>query len=210
MFTNTLGSRSEARRICWSKIYVISKSGGNTTPSIFDPIRLTQHVLDNSPRLAQHYGDVVVELGSERRWRLLLGFDEQTLGSKVNAANKRKNMVRAVAMPSEYVRAAMPLEFNLRQCRLQKILLINMHTYLSVCMHVRILLHTSLQGCRRHCRCLFAFVRLFGRRCHLEFVTHKQKKRWVLTRSNIHFQSGQPPASRRARLIQFFKTTKAC
>ena len=69
------------------------ESGGNTYLSFFDPIRLIQHILDNSPRLAQHYGEVVVELDSEGRWRLLLGFDEQTPGSKVNAYNKRKNMV---------------------------------------------------------------------------------------------------------------------
>ena len=83
MVKDTVGSRSETHRICWSKRYSIS----------FDPIRLIQHVLDNSPRLAQHYGEVAVELDNERRWRLLLGFDEQTPGNKVNADNKRKNMV---------------------------------------------------------------------------------------------------------------------
>ena len=56
------------------------------------------------------------------------------------------------AMPLDYVRAAMPLALDLRPCYLQNILLVNMHTDLSVWMHARILFHTPLQGCRRHCR----------------------------------------------------------
>ena len=43
------------------------ESCGDTTLSFFDPIRLMQHALDHPPRVAQHYGEAVAELGHERR-----------------------------------------------------------------------------------------------------------------------------------------------
>jgi hypothetical protein len=40
--------------------------------------------------LAQRFGEVAVERDSERRWRLLLGFDEQTPGPKRTRRTNRR------------------------------------------------------------------------------------------------------------------------
>ena len=51
------------------------------------PVRLIQYVLEQAPELARHYTEVGTLLGDRRVWKLMLGFDEQTPGSK------RKNVV---------------------------------------------------------------------------------------------------------------------
>ena len=43
--------------------------------------------------LACHYFEIATHLGDQCVWKLMLGFDEQTPGAKVNADNRRKNMV---------------------------------------------------------------------------------------------------------------------
>ena len=67
-------------------------SGGTIDLTFYDPVRLLQHCVDNAPPLAQHFGNVAAELGPQP-WNVLLAFDEQTPGSKVNADNKRKSMI---------------------------------------------------------------------------------------------------------------------
>ena len=61
----------------------------------FHPIRLVQFMLNNCSSLAQHYGEMAMT-NPDRTWRLIIGCDEQTLGSKMNKDNKRKNMVIAM------------------------------------------------------------------------------------------------------------------
>ena len=65
-------------------------SGGNTQLKFYDPVRLVQHVIDHSLGLRKWYGEKLQERPSP--WRIALGFDEQTPGSKVNQNNQRKNM----------------------------------------------------------------------------------------------------------------------
>ena len=69
------------------------KAGGTTTIEFYHPVKLMQYILDHAPELARHYIEIATLLGDRRVWKLMLGFDEQTPGSKVNADNKRKNMV---------------------------------------------------------------------------------------------------------------------
>ena len=63
-------------------------SGGTVPVQFFHPVRLVQQVLDNSPRLAEHYGKMALK--HPQPWMLLFGCDEQTPGSKVNHDNRRK------------------------------------------------------------------------------------------------------------------------
>ena len=46
-----------------------------------------QYVLEHAPELARHYFEVATRLGDQCVWKLMLGFDEQTPGAKVNAKN---------------------------------------------------------------------------------------------------------------------------
>ena len=69
------------------------KAGGTTTIKFYHPVKLMQYVLDHAPELARHYFEIATLLGDRHVWKLMLGFDEQTPGSKVNHENKRKNMV---------------------------------------------------------------------------------------------------------------------
>ena len=71
----------------------LHRSGGTTTVQFYHPVKLMQYVLDHAPKLARHYFEVATRLGDQCVWKLMLGFDEQTPGAKVNADNKRKNMV---------------------------------------------------------------------------------------------------------------------
>ena len=57
------------------------------------PVKLMQYVLDHAPKLACHYFEIATHLGDQCVWKLMLGFDEQTPGAKVNADNRRQNMV---------------------------------------------------------------------------------------------------------------------
>ena len=70
-----------------------NKTGGSTTMQFYHPVKLMQYVLDHAPKLARHYFEIATRLGDQWVWKLMLGFDEQTPGNKVNADNKRKNMV---------------------------------------------------------------------------------------------------------------------
>ena len=69
-------------------------TGGTIKWEFLDPIKLVQHVLDHCSSLASVYADKLQECPStpERPWRIQLGCDEQTPGSKVNMDNRRKNM----------------------------------------------------------------------------------------------------------------------
>ena len=58
----------------------------------YDPVRLVQFVLDNCSLLAQRYGEIAMD-NPDSTWRLIIGYDEQTPGSKLNRDNQRKNMV---------------------------------------------------------------------------------------------------------------------
>ena len=69
------------------------KTGGTTKIQFYHPVKLMQYVLDHAPKLARHYFEIATRLGDQWVWKLMLGFDEQTPGNKVNADNKRKNMV---------------------------------------------------------------------------------------------------------------------
>ena len=69
------------------------KTGGTTKIQFYHPVKLMQYVLDHAPKLARHYFETATHLGDQCVWKLMLGFDEQTPGAKVNADNKRKNMV---------------------------------------------------------------------------------------------------------------------
>ena len=71
----------------------LHRSGGTTTVQFYHPVKLMQYVLEHAPELARHYFEVATRLGDQCVWKLMLGFDEQTPGNKVNADNKRKNMV---------------------------------------------------------------------------------------------------------------------
>ena len=55
----------------------------------FHPIRLVQFLLNNCSSLAQHYGEMAME-NPDRTWRLIIGCEEQTLGSKMNKDNHCK------------------------------------------------------------------------------------------------------------------------
>ena len=66
------------------------KAGGTTTIEFYHPVKLIQYVLDHAPELARYYIEIATLLGDRRVWKLMLGFDEQTPGSKVNGDNKRK------------------------------------------------------------------------------------------------------------------------
>jgi len=65
--------------------------GGECSIKFYHPLKLAQHVLDNVPLLAQYYGEVA-SVEPDKQWRVILGCDEQTPGSKVNLDNQRKNM----------------------------------------------------------------------------------------------------------------------
>ena len=66
------------------------RSGGSIQVAFYDPVRMVQHVIDHSRALRKAYGEKLQEHPSP--WRIVLGFDEQTPGSKVNHNNQRKNM----------------------------------------------------------------------------------------------------------------------
>ena len=70
-----------------------NKTGGTTTMQFYHPVKLMQYVLDHAPKLARHYFEIATRLGGHCVWKLMLGFDEQTPGAKVNADNRRQNMV---------------------------------------------------------------------------------------------------------------------
>ena len=65
-------------------------SGGSRQIAFYDPVKLVQHLLDHSPGLRKAYGEKLQQ--HPWPWRMVLGFDEQTPGSKVNQNNQRKNM----------------------------------------------------------------------------------------------------------------------
>jgi hypothetical protein len=69
---------------------VACTGGGSFKFEFYDPVRLVQHVIDHSPALKTLYAEKLEERPGP--WRIVLGFDEQTPGSKVNHDNKRKNM----------------------------------------------------------------------------------------------------------------------
>ena len=62
-------------------------SGGTTNLEFDHPVRLMQYALDHAPQLARHYFETATHLGDQCVWKLMLGFDEQTPGAKVNAKN---------------------------------------------------------------------------------------------------------------------------
>ena len=63
--------------------------GGYFDLNFYHPVRLMQFAIDHCPSLARHYGQQAM-LSNE--WNLLIGYDEQTPGSKVNSNNMRKNL----------------------------------------------------------------------------------------------------------------------
>ena len=63
------------------------KTGGATKIQFYHPVKLMQYVLDHAPKLARHYFEIATRLGGHCVWKLMLGFDEQTPGAKVNAKN---------------------------------------------------------------------------------------------------------------------------
>ena len=69
-------------------------TGGTITWEFYHPIKLVQYVLDHCPSFASLCGEKLKRCPStpERPWRILLGCDEQTPGSKVSHNNDRKNM----------------------------------------------------------------------------------------------------------------------
>ena len=71
----------------------LHRSGGTTTVQFYHPLKLMQYVLDHAPKLARHYFEIATRLGGHCVWKLMLGFDEQTPGAKVNADNRRQNIV---------------------------------------------------------------------------------------------------------------------
>ena len=58
----------------------------------YHPAKLVQHILDTCPNLASAYLPRLQQNppSAARPWRILVGFDEQTPGSKVNHDNRRK------------------------------------------------------------------------------------------------------------------------
>ena len=66
--------------------------GRQSRITYFHPVRLIQFVLNNCSSLAQHYGEMAMK-NPDRTWRLIIGCDEQTPGSKMNKDNHRKNIV---------------------------------------------------------------------------------------------------------------------
>ena len=61
------------------------KTGGATKIQFYH--KLMQYVLDHAPKLARQYFEIATRLGDQCVWKLMLGFDEQTPGAKVNAKN---------------------------------------------------------------------------------------------------------------------------
>ena len=59
----------------------------------YDPVALVQYVLDNCTELRNLYAERL--RASPGPWRMQVGMDEQSPGSKVNHDNRRKNMVIA-------------------------------------------------------------------------------------------------------------------
>ena len=59
--------------------------------TFYDPVRLVQHMLDHSLGLRKAYSEKLQQHPSP--WRIVLGFDEQTPGSKVNHNNQSKHVV---------------------------------------------------------------------------------------------------------------------
>ena len=66
--------------------------GGECTITYYDPARMIQYVLDNCETLSQLYGEIAMA-NPGQEWRLIMGYDEQTPGSKISRENLRKNMV---------------------------------------------------------------------------------------------------------------------
>ena len=68
--------------------HVPLRSGEVLHLTFYDPVRMVQHVIDHSCALRRAYGEKLMDRPSP--WRIVLGFDEQTPGSKVNQNNQRK------------------------------------------------------------------------------------------------------------------------
>jgi len=68
--------------------------GGTIAWEFYHPTKLVQYVLDQSPNLVINYKEALKKWPStpDRPWRIILGCDEQTPGSKVTHDNRRKNM----------------------------------------------------------------------------------------------------------------------
>lgn len=69
----------------------LDKHGVERQWTFFDPVMLVQYFLDNCKEFANLYAERL--RANPGPWRMQVGMDEQTPGSKVNHDNRRKNMV---------------------------------------------------------------------------------------------------------------------
>jgi hypothetical protein len=81
--------RDTSHLLCEEKFTAVA-GGEDCTVLFYDPVRLTQYILDKSPRMSEHYARVA--LAGQVHWRVVFGYDEHAPGSKINADNRRKNM----------------------------------------------------------------------------------------------------------------------
>ena len=98
---NQEGKRSGAHINDYSHLLVseelLLKDLSTFTWEYFQPIKLVQHVLDECGSIARLYAEKLHAHTPtpDHPWRIILGCDEHTPGSKVNGNNRRKNMALA-------------------------------------------------------------------------------------------------------------------
>jgi len=96
---NQEGKRSGAHINDYSHLLVseelLLKDLSTFTWEYFQPIKLVQHVLDECGSIARLYAEKLHAHTPtpDHPWRIILGCDEHTPGSKVNGNNSRKNML---------------------------------------------------------------------------------------------------------------------
>ena len=77
-----------------SSQFILAQESETHADTIFQPAQLVQQVLDKCSGIARLYAEKLRDNppSPDKPWRVVLGCDEHTPGSKVVSVNRRKNM----------------------------------------------------------------------------------------------------------------------